>query len=54
MADVSAFRDIIPEQFLDSHDYESPDDPNPVMKYELTNADGSVPLDLAFCRWLAT
>lgn len=51
MCDISKFRDHVPKKYLDSHDYE--DDANPVLKFKITMPDGRVPLDLAFCRWMA-
>ena len=53
MCDISDCTRLIPEKFKTSHDYEREDDPNPVAKYRLTMPDGSIPLDLAFCRWMA-
>jgi len=53
MADITTCRDLIPQKYLASHDYEPADDQAPVLKYHLNMPDGSVPLDLAFCRWMA-
>ena len=52
MADVSLCRDIIPAKYLASHEYEENIEA-PVNKYHLNMPDGSIPLDLAFCRWMA-
>lgn len=52
MAEISKMRDIIPKKYLESHEYE--DDPNTsIVKNQLFMKDGSIPLDLAVCRWLA-
>ena len=51
MTDISKCKDLIPEKYLSSHDYEASPE-NPVTKYELNMPDGRVPLDLAFCRWM--
>lgn len=52
MADVSKMRDIIPSSYLEQHEYES--DPSTIIKKNsVYMADGSIPLDLAVCRWLA-
>ena len=48
MCDIRACEHLIPKKFKDSHDYETG-----VVKYELNMPDGRVPLDLAFCRWMA-
>ena len=53
MADVSECRDVIPEQYLLSHDYETEDGSPPVKKARYNMPNGKVPLDLAFCRWMA-
>jgi len=51
MADISECRDLIPEKYLNSHDYlpegEQPD------SHRIYNTDGKVPLDVAFCRFMA-
>lgn len=52
MADVSKCKDIIPKKYLESHDYEEGDS-LPVSKNIIHMEDGRIPLDLAFCRWLA-
>jgi len=52
MADVEKMRGIIPKKYLETHDYE--DDPNTmIVKNKNYMKDGSIPLDLAVCRWLA-
>ena len=53
MADVTACRELIPEKYLASHDYEPADDAAPGSKNRFNMPNGAVPLDLAFCRWMA-
>ena len=54
MADISACKDLIPSRFKDSHDYEElKEGETPVSKNRYFMEDGRVPLDLAFCRWMA-
>jgi len=53
MADISECEPLIPDVYKDSHDYEDSDTKDPVNKYRLDMPDGRVPLDLAFCRWMA-
>ena len=53
MADITDCIDLIPKKYLTQHEYEDPTDPNPVNKYHLNKADGTIPKDLAFCRWMA-
>ena len=53
MADISACRDLIPEKYRNSHEYDA-GDPNPVTKRYFNMPNGAVPLDLAFCRWVAS
>jgi aspartate/methionine/tyrosine aminotransferase len=48
MVDITKCMDQVPEKYKTSHDYEEG-----VNKYRLNMPDGSVPRDLAFCRWLA-
>ena len=50
MADISKCRDLIPEKYLASHDYLEEGQP---MAHKVYNTEGKVPLDVAFCRWLA-
>ena len=40
-------------RFRETHDYEDPSDPAPVLKNKVYMEDGRIPLDLAFCRWMA-
>jgi len=51
MADISDCRDLIPKKYLESHDY-LPEGES-VDANKIYNPDGSIPLDLAFCRWMA-
>jgi len=52
MADISKCKDLIPAKYLESHDYEEVKEP--LVSINIINMDdGRVPLDLAFCRWLA-
>ena len=53
MADITKSADLIPDKYLQTHDYEDRDSGSPVIKYELYMPDGRIPLDLAFCRWMA-
>ena len=54
MIDVSKCKDIIPERFLKSHDFEVlKEGEKPISRNIIYMPDGRVPLDLAFCRWLA-
>ena len=53
MADITECRDLIPEKYQTTHDYEAVDDPAPVLKNRLNMPTGAIPLDLAFCRWMA-
>ena len=50
MADVSDCRGLIPKKYFETHDYE--DDPHSLIpKNKAFKSDGTIPLDLAFCRW---
>ena len=51
MADVSACRDVIPKKYLESHDYDGED--STIATNKVYTAEGKIPLDLAFCRWMA-
>lgn len=54
MADISACKDLIPSQFKESHDFEELKEGEAgVTKNRYFMEDGRVPLDLAFCRWIA-
>ncbi len=53
MADITACTDLIPDKYKASHDYESEDAGPPIAKNRINMPDGKVPLDLAFCRWMA-
>ena len=53
MVDISDCKPLIDSKYLTEHEYEDKDDPNPVAKYHLYKPDGTIPLDLAFCRWMA-
>ena len=53
MADITPCMHLIPEKYLTTHDYEVEDDRPPVNKNRINMPDGSIPRDLAFCRWLA-
>ena len=54
MVDISECKDLIPEKFKQSHDFEDlKEGENGVSKNRYFMEDGRVPLDLAFCRWIA-
>jgi len=56
LADISKCKSVIPSKYLTTHDYEASDDAHPVNKYELYlpgEPQGRIPLDQAFCRWMA-
>ena len=53
MCDITACLDLIPEKYKTTHDYEPEDGRPPVAKYRLNMPDGTIPNDLAFCRWMA-
>lgn len=50
---VSNMRPLIPEKYLVTHDYEEPESGLAVGKYRFNMPDGKIPIDLAFCRWMA-
>ena len=50
MADISECKSLIPAKYQASHSYE---EKQTVGAYELNMPNGKVPLDLAFCRWMA-
>lgn len=53
MADITTCVDLIPEKYKTTHDYEPEDGRPPIAKNRLNMPDGRIPLDLAFCRWMA-
>lgn len=54
MVDLSACKDFIPEKYRSSHDFEDLKEGEVgVNKNRYFMEDGRVPLDLAFCRWIA-
>ena len=53
MCDITSCTDLIPEKYKTTHDYEPEDGRPPVAKYRLNMPDGTIPMDLAFCRWMA-
>ena len=53
MADITPCIDLIPEKYRTSQDYEPEDGRAPVAKNRIQMPDGSIPRDLAFCRWMA-
>ena len=50
---VSKMKQYIPEEYLTTHDYEDPSSGPAVIKYRFNMPDGSFPVDVAFCRWMA-
>lgn len=55
VADITKCRELIPQKFFDSHHYDL-DVPGHelIPKVELYMPNGKIPLDLAFCRWMAS
>ncbi len=54
MADISKCKDLIPKKYLESHEFEDlKQGEKGVSKNRYFMADGRVPLDLAFSRWIA-
>lgn len=53
MADVSEMKDLIPKKYLETHDFEEDSATSTIVKNKNFNPDGSIPLDLAVCRWMA-
>ena len=53
MADITTCTHLIPDKYKQTHDYEPEDGRPPINKYRLNMPDGRIPLDLAFCRWMA-
>ena len=51
MADISKCKDLIPAKYFENHDYLPEDQRVGVNRVNMP--DGTVPLDLAFCRWMA-
>jgi len=52
IADISGMRPLLPKKYLESHDVEEDPDTK-IAKYRLHMPDGSIPLDVAVCRYLA-
>lgn len=53
MVDISKCKPLIPQIYLDSHDYDNGSN-LPVNKVYMPNSDPQrIPLDLAFVRWMA-
>ena len=54
IADIRPCADLIPEIYKTTHDYEPEVEGQvPIGKNQLFMPDGRIPLDLAFCRWMA-
>ena len=53
ISDISECRHLIPERYLTTHDYQLPEHGPKTGSYPLFTPDGKIPLDLAFCRWMA-
>ena len=54
LLDISKCKDVIPKRYTESHDFEDIKEcDKPIGKNIVYMEDGSVPLDLAFCRWMA-
>jgi aspartate/methionine/tyrosine aminotransferase len=54
MMDISECKSSIPEKFTSSHDFEDlKEGETGINKNRYFMEDGRVPLDLAFCRWMA-
>jgi len=51
MVDVSKCRDLIPAKYFENHEYLPEGDRVGVNRVNMP--DGTVPMDLAFCRWMA-
>ena len=52
MVDVKECRNLVPQSYFDSHEYD-PEGDRPVIKVRREMPNGKIPLDLAFCRWMA-
>jgi hypothetical protein len=52
MIDISKCKDLIPDKYKLTHDYDANDEESshPIPKNRVFMDDGSIPLDLAFCR----
>jgi len=46
-------RSLIPAKYFETHDYEDPATGPAVGKYRFYMPDGCIPVDFAFCRWIA-
>ena len=53
MADITPCVDLIPDKYLNTHDYEPEDGRAPIAKNRIMMPNGAIPRDLAFCRWMA-
>jgi aspartate/methionine/tyrosine aminotransferase len=53
ICDVSKCKPYIPAKYLTTNDYEDPAKGHPVSKTVKHMPNGSIPFDLAFCRWFA-
>jgi len=52
MVDVSKCRSLVPAKYFESHEYEGDPD-TMITKNKIYTKEGKIPLDLAFCRWMA-
>lgn len=52
VADISQCEELIPNKFIESHDFEE-GGKKISQKNRYLTSNGKVPLDLAFCRWMA-
>lgn len=48
MVDISKCYELIPEKYRNNHYYDTD-----ITVFRLEMADGKIPLDLAFARWMA-
>lgn len=53
MADVTDCEKYITEKYLQTHDYETPESGPPISKCRAYMPGRRIPLDMAFCRWIA-
>ena len=53
LVDIAKCRSFIPPKYFQSHDYEEDKSGEPILKYRFSLPDGTIPMDFAFCRWLA-